>query len=409
MHAKHTNLGTGLILRFGLALLAGLAVGCTVNSTNSGGGGYSGGAVGTVCNNQTQGEGCMASGTQHSRMICDPASNTWQVLGACVAGQYCVENNNPAAPGKKITACQAAQRTPVDAGTTDAGPAPTDAGPAAPVCGNGICETPENTVTCPADCKANGPICGDGKCVAPETTATCPADCKVAAPVCGDGKCETPETAESCVKDCGKPAADSCVGRCGKFTDGAPCNCDADCAKYNDCCKDYQAVCGGSCTPNCADKQCGDNGCGGSCGSCTGGKVCSNFVCKAGSTSSVCPNGKCEDGETISSCPQDCKTDCFGDFTLGSTFYKSQDTSQLGQACNPKGAPKNCPDGLWITFGDTGDCICIANCSAFQGIKPGDNCTTSGTWKCLKIKATNSSANSATACVPTKWNLCTAD
>jgi hypothetical protein len=33
---------------------------------------------------------------------------------------------------------------------------------------------------------------------------------------------------------------------------------------------------GGSCTPSCTQKECGDNGCGGSCGVCTGGKSCNH-------------------------------------------------------------------------------------------------------------------------------------
>ena len=250
--------------------------------------------------------------------------------------------------------------------------------------------------------------CAKAVCEAPENTASCPADCKATGPVCGDGNCVAPETAESCAKDCAKPAPDSCVDRCGRYTEGAPCNCDPKCAEFSDCCKDYQAICGGLCTKNCADKQCGDDGCGGSCGTCPDGKTCANFAC-GGSTSSACPNGKCEAGETEQSCPQDCKTDCEGNFTLGSTFYKSQDSTQLGQPCDPKGAPKNCPDGLWINFADTGECLCIANCSAFQGIKLGDDCTKSGSWKCMKIKATNASSNSAVACVPVKWKLCTAE
>lgn len=34
-----------------------------------------------------------------------------------------------------------------------------------------------------------------------------------------------------------------------------------------------------TCTPNCAGKQCGDNGCGGSCGTCYPGQICTGNVC----------------------------------------------------------------------------------------------------------------------------------
>ena len=79
----------------------------------------------------------------------------------------------------------------------------------------------------------------------------------------------------------------------------------------------------------------------------------------------------------------------------------------MGAACNAS-VPTNCPTGKWIDFKDTGECICIAWCSDFQNIGAGDNCTTDGSWQCQKIEATNASNNSATACVPVKWNLCTA-
>lgn len=35
------------------------------------------------------------------------------------------------------------------------------------------------------------------------------------------------------------------------------------------------------CVPNCAGKNCGDNGCGGTCGACASGETCENGVCKA--------------------------------------------------------------------------------------------------------------------------------
>lgn len=38
-------------------------------------------------------------------------------------------------------------------------------------------------------------------------------------------------------------------------------------------------VSGNTCTPNCEDKQCGDDGCGGSCGGCKPDETCSEFKC----------------------------------------------------------------------------------------------------------------------------------
>lgn len=55
-------------------------------------------------------------------------------------------------------------------------------------------------------------------------------------------------------KQCGN---DGCGGSCGECTPPATCGGSG-----------FVNVCGAPCTPNCAGKECGDDGCGGSCGSC---------------------------------------------------------------------------------------------------------------------------------------------
>lgn len=283
---------------------------------------------------------------------------------------------------------------------------PADCAPSGPVCGNGQCEDGESAETCTADCKPAGPVCGNGQCESGESNGSCPADCKPAGPVCGDGKCDATETTVDCPADC-PGSAESCVGKCGQYTQGAACQCDKDCDQYNDCCADLAKVCGVGpvCTPACTGKACGADGCGGICGTCSAGNVCS-ATDQCVSNGPICGNGTCESGETTSNCPADCKTGCFGDFSLGSGFYKSQDTSQLGQLCDNKSLPKNCPDGSWINFSDDGTCLCTLSCAAI-GVKVGQNCTTSGNYTCQKIKATNAGANGGEFCVTEKWQLCT--
>ena len=339
-----------------------------------------------------------------------------------------------------------------------------------PVCGNGMCEAGETAENCGQDCKTTGPVCGNGFCEVGETTESCSKDCKPTTPVCGNGMCEAGETTANCLKDCPASGGDSsCVGKCGSkattcYCDDACTKAGDCCTDYKAVCG------GTTCTPKCtATTVCGTaDGCNGTCpGTCTAGLVCNsqkvcvpntakcgNGVCEAGenttscpadcktaagscsglcgkassgcycdtqckssndccadydkfcgSTSTACPNGKCEAGETEASCPADCKM-CAGNFSLGSTFFKSNDTKQIGLACNPSGAPKNCPDGHWFTFVDTGECICIVSCAALS-VTLGQNCTTDGAWKCSDIKATNASANGGQFCVPTKWGLCT--
>lgn len=94
------------------------------------------------------------------------------------------------------------------------------------------------------------------------------------------GTCNTGYTcsAGQCEQD---PPADSCAGLCGGASASGNCYCDAACVGYGDCCGDYQAECGGSCTPTtCAIQgaDCGSlaDGCGGtlSCGTCDAPETC---------------------------------------------------------------------------------------------------------------------------------------
>jgi hypothetical protein len=67
------------------------------------------------------------------------------------------------------------------------------------------------------------------------------------------------------------------------------------CAHYNeknypkieDNCTDFECIqktsSVSSCTPNCSNKECGDNGCGGSCGTCSSSETCNNGLCQQSS------------------------------------------------------------------------------------------------------------------------------
>ncbi len=68
---------------------------------------------------------------------------------------------------------------------------------------NGICNTNENTPSCPADCPCNN----NGTCDAKESHAYCPSDCPLTLNVCGDGFCKGDETVATCPDDCSDPCA----------------------------------------------------------------------------------------------------------------------------------------------------------------------------------------------------------
>ncbi len=107
---------------------------------------------------------------------------------------------------------------------------------------------PDNSVDCPCDCENGeheheGNDGGGGDDTWEDTGGTEGCD-----PPCAEG--------EACVEGHCEPCAfAACAGRCCE--DGEVC---AD---------------GGCCRPDCRDLECGDDGCGGSCGTCPGGDECS--------------------------------------------------------------------------------------------------------------------------------------
>jgi hypothetical protein len=98
-----------------------------------------------------------------------------------------------------------------------------------------------------------------------------------------------------CTPDCdGKKCGDNgCGGVCGKCSGGTP------------FCHDF--LCVADCTASCSGKQCGDDGCGGSCGTCSGAKpFCEAGVCMATECVPSCGDRECGDdgcGGSCGSCP----------------------------------------------------------------------------------------------------------
>jgi hypothetical protein len=85
-------------------------------------------------------------------------------------------------------------------------------------CGDLVCGSGENPLTCPSDCPAS---CGDGLCTGNENAETCSADCPQ---VCGDTLCTGSETPASCLGDCGFCGDDIC-----ELSESVA-SCPADCA-----------------------------------------------------------------------------------------------------------------------------------------------------------------------------------
>ncbi len=100
-------------------------------------------------------------------------------------------------------------------------------------------------------------------------------------------------------------------------------------------CIDGQCLPG--CTPDCSSKQCGTDGCGGSCGVCAGGQVCGNGACLVDCvpdcTDKVCGDNGC--GGICGACAQ-------GDSCLVGACVSGCIPSCAGKACGDDGCGGSC-------------------------------------------------------------------
>jgi hypothetical protein len=106
----------------------------------------------------------------------------------------------------------------------------------------------------PASCESLGIACGPADDGCGRTT-----DCGGCDPglTCDGGLCVPVCTPTCGGRECGD---DGCGGSCGSCLDGRTCDGDGRCVD--------------GCTPACTGRECGGDGCGGSCGSCPSGQTC---------------------------------------------------------------------------------------------------------------------------------------
>ena len=119
-------------------------------------------------------------------------------------------------------------------------------------------------------CGAKTDVCTAGKCVDPckptplvcQTNSCGPDGCGGSCGACKAGsKCQD----GACAPVAPKKDPTSCVGHCGS-TAPAGCYCTPACKATGYCCPDFASTC--ECKPQCKGKDCGSDGCGGSCGTC---------------------------------------------------------------------------------------------------------------------------------------------
>jgi hypothetical protein len=159
------------------------------------------------------------------------------------------------------------------------------------------CQNGEATTACGA-LGANCAMCGGGECLSSfcSMTLTCQQSAVPDFTRCpvSDGTC----LGGACCTGCFVPAGDG--GTCQMGSANTACgtggNACADCTKIATTCgaTDGGVRCLG-CTPDCAGKTCGNDGCGGSCGTCQLNQACVNNQCgcagNAENTDPLCSDG----------------------------------------------------------------------------------------------------------------------
>lgn len=215
-------------------------------------------------------------------------------------------------------------------GTADTGGSPPDAASPADTASHsdvGVTDTAPPDVTVTPD--AGSCFFGERRCSADGVTIEgcveghwAPIDACAAPSTCVDGACQG-----GCVPSCGGAVCgpDGCGGVCGTCSGGATC---------------VEGWCEAPCQPSCGSAQCGPDGCGGVCGTCSGGTTCVDGTCV-----SDLPGGACTGA---------------GDMAVLEDGAFAQDFNCLGQCMN--GADPQCASPcLQETYGLTPAC---ADCSS---------------------------------------------
>ena len=220
---------------------------------------------------------------------------------------------------------------------------------------------------CTPDCagkECGGDGCGGscGSCTGTET--------------CTNGQCVAPCVPDCAGKECG---SNGCGGSCGACGVGEVCSAEGACVPDGECddityagycdgntliwCEDgklYSADCGlyGSylcqwvpdnegyycvyqspCEPDCIGKECGDDSCSGSCGTCPEDQICVDGVCSEGPCEPDCIGKECGDDSCSGSCG-----DCPKDWTCEAGVCEDLTCVPdcVDKACGPDGCGGSC-------------------------------------------------------------------
>jgi hypothetical protein len=245
------------------------------------------------------------------------------------------------------------------------------------ICVGVACACAAFNVDCTRDTGCCSGICDSGKCACSGAGVACQGDSECCSNLCSDGLCACAVTGSSC-----QNGGDCCCGVC---VSGA-CGCAEGTCQPNQVCVNFAC-----CTPDCAGKTCGSDGCEGSCGPCceTGIACASDDDCCSGQCqggvcaclepgnscqadteccSNSCLEGKCTCLETGASCQSDgdCCSDICKDGKCGCTADSCppQQVCVDGACCAPNCTNKSCGDDG--CGGVCGTCPDGQACAPFQ-------------------------------------------
>jgi hypothetical protein len=238
-----------------------------------------------------------------------------------------------------------------------------------------ICDQPGDCET-PAGATCNG----DGTCAYPPDVGL----------VCDDGNACTYTDQCTAQKDCvGIGYSCSSPGTC-EATEGAVCNGDGACAyPYvgdGTLCGNGLGAClsGGCCFPNCFEKDCGPDGCGGTCGMCACGQECILDTCAF----TACAGMECGSDGCGGSCGAcGCGEQCLeGSCSFTACIGKECGDDGCGGECGTCGCQESCEDDICTFHGcdgkECGDDGCGDDCGMCPG--PQDECA-DGLCVCIPV------------------------
>ncbi|WP_163998713.1 hypothetical protein [Pyxidicoccus caerfyrddinensis] len=183
-----------------------------------------------------------------------------------------------------------------------------------------------------------------------------------------------PGDASTCTPNCAgrQCGADGCGGTCGSCSGGSVCTSTGQCMA--------------TCTPSCTGKTCGDDGCGGSCGTCGSGQACQSGRCVCvprcdgrqcgldgcGGTCGTCRSGTTCNAAGACVCVPQCQGKVCGPDSCGGTCG----TCPSNSTCTAKADTCGCNPGY---VPDQAGETCIKIGGACQGVSQYGYCA-SDTW-----------------------------